>query len=241
MKVAVIVYPGSNADFDAQHAVAAVLGVEPQLVFHKERDLGSVDAVIVPGGFSYGDYLRAGAIARFSPISEALVDFAKRGGPVLGICNGFQILTELGLLPGALARNRELRFECRDVWVRVESGGAFTHEHARGEVLRLPISHAEGRYHCDRATLTALVEQERIALRYCDPAGEVTGHPSINPNGSMDNVAGVYNEERNVLGLMPHPERAAELVLGNRDGRAFFLAMREWIQANDKSEKANGN
>jgi phosphoribosylformylglycinamidine synthase subunit PurQ / glutaminase len=222
VRVAVVVFPGSNADWDALHAVRDVVGLDAGYVFHKETSLGDVDAVVVPGGFSYGDYLRAGAIARFSPIAPALVRFAEAGGPVLGICNGFQVLTELGLLPGALTRNRHLRFECRDVWVRVEGGGPFTGDLAPGTVLRLPVAHAEGRYHIDPEGLRRLEEREQIALRYCTPSGEVVDDPAVNHNGSVANIAGVYSQDRNVLGLMPHPERASEALLGNADGRRLF-------------------
>lgn len=225
MKVAVVVFPGSNADWDALHVVRDVLGVEARYVFHKETSLGDADAVVVPGGFSYGDYLRAGAIARFSPIAPAIEAFARRGAPVLGICNGFQILTELGLLPGALMRNAHLRFECRDVWLRVEGGGPFTHQLPQGSVLRLPIAHAEGRYACSPETLKALEDREQIAFRYCAPDGTVGDAPGVNPNGSVGNIAGVYNEARNVLGLMPHPERAAEAILGNEDGLSLFRCL----------------
>lgn len=231
LKVAVVVFPGSNADFDALRALRDVLGVDARSVFHKERELGEVDAVVLPGGFSYGDYLRSGAIARFSPIAESIRAFADRGGPVLGICNGFQILTELGLLPGALTRNAHLRFECRDVWVRVEGGGPFTHAIEQGTVLRLPVAHAEGRYHCDAETLARLEADERIAFRYCAPDGTIDGDPSININGSVGNIAGVYNEARNVLGLMPHPERASEAILGNDDGLRLFTCLRDHLAA----------
>jgi phosphoribosylformylglycinamidine synthase subunit PurQ / glutaminase len=223
LKIAVVVFPGSNADFDALHAARDVLGADAHYVFHKETELGSPDAVIVPGGFSYGDYLRCGAIACFSPIAAALRSFAERGGPVLGICNGFQILTELGLLPGVLMRNQHLRFECRDVHVRVESSGPFTHSLPVGSVLRLPIAHADGRYQCDAETLKRLERQNLIAFRYCDAQGEVGREPTV--NGSLSEIAGVYNERRNVLGLMPHPERASEALLGSADGFQLFRAL----------------
>jgi phosphoribosylformylglycinamidine synthase len=231
VKVAVVVFPGSNADFDALHALRDVLGVEARYVFHKESELGDADAVVLPGGFSYGDYLRCGAIARFSPITPAIRRFAERGAPVLGICNGFQILTELGLLPGALTRNAHLRFECRDVWVRVEGGGAFTHALPPGTVLRLPVAHAEGRYQCDADTLRMLEDDERIALRYSAPDGALDGDPAINVNGSIANIAGIYNERRNVLGLMPHPERMSEALHGCDDGRKLFAALVETVAA----------
>jgi phosphoribosylformylglycinamidine synthase len=229
LKVAVVVFPGSNADFDALHTVRDVLGAEARYVFHKETELGDADAVVIPGGFSYGDYLRCGAIARFSPIAEAIRAFAGRGGPVLGICNGFQILTEMGLLPGALTRNAHLRFECRDVWVRVEGGGTFTHAIEQGSVLRLPVAHAEGRYQCDAETLARLEAEELIALRYCGPDGEVSDDPAVNINGSLASIAGIYNDGRNVLGLMPHPERASEAILGNADGLRLFTCLRDHV------------
>ena len=227
MKIAVVVFPGSNADFDAMHAARDVLHADAHYVFHKEVDLGQPDAVILPGGFSYGDYLRCGAIACFSPISAAIRKFAESGGPLLGICNGFQVLTELGLLPGVLTRNRHLRFECRDVHVRVEASGPFTHNLPAGSVLRLPIAHAEGRYQCDEATLAKLERQNQIAFRYCDARGEVGSEPSV--NGSVSEIAGIYNERRNVLGLMPHPERACEALLGSADGLQLFQALQAHI------------
>jgi phosphoribosylformylglycinamidine synthase len=190
------------------------------LVFHKETSLGAADFVIVPGGFAHGDYLRCGAIARFSPIADAIVAFAKRGGPVLGICNGFQVLTEMGLLPGALVRNASQRFECRDVWLSVTAHGRFTRL-PLGSVLRLPIAHGEGRYHADDDLLARLEGEERIAFRYVAADGGAGG----NPNGSKDDVAGVYDERKNVLGLMPHPERASEAILGNADGRKLFESL----------------
>lgn len=224
MNIAVVVFPGSNADFDALHVARDVLGADARYVFHKETSLGGADAVIVPGGFSYGDYLRAGAIACYSPIAAALRSFAEQGGPVLGICNGFQILTELKLLPGVLTRNRHLRFECRDVHIRVEAAGHFTHNVPTGRVLRLPIAHAEGRYQCDPTTLASLQEHGQIAFRYCDANGRIGQGPSV--NGSLDEIAGVYNRQKNVLGLMPHPERASEAVLGSTDGLTLFTALR---------------
>lgn len=229
MKVAVVVFPGSNADWDALHVARDVMGWGARYVFHKETELGAVDAVIVPGGFAHGDYLRCGAIARFSPIAEALRRFAEGGGPVLGICNGFQILTEMGLLPGALVRNAHLRFECRDVWLRVESSeGAFTCAGKKGAVIRLPIAHAEGRYTCDAATLERLEGEGRVALRYVGPDGELDTHASV--NGSQNEIAGIYNERRNVMGLMPHPERASEKLLGNDQGRLVFDSLRAHLE-----------
>jgi phosphoribosylformylglycinamidine synthase len=229
MKVAVVVFPGSNADWDALHAARDVLGADARYVFHKETELGTVDAVILPGGFAHGDYLRCGAIARFSPIADAICRFAARGGPVLGICNGFQVLTEMQLLPGALTRNANLRFECRDVWVRVEAEGAWTCAMEQGRVIRLPIAHGEGRYECDRATLERLEGERLVALRYVGPDGE-----PADVNGSVNAIAGVYSEGRNVMGLMPHPERASEAILGNDDGRWVFESLRRWLFEGDR-------
>jgi phosphoribosylformylglycinamidine synthase len=228
LNIAVVVFPGSNADFDALHVARDVLKADARYVFHKETSLGDVDAVIVPGGFSYGDYLRAGAIACFSPIAPALREFAARGGPVLGICNGFQILTELGLLPGVLTRNAHLRFECRDVQIRVEAHGPFTHLLPLGTVLRLPIAHAEGRFQCDPATLVRLQANKQIAFRYCDAAGQIGTTPTV--NGSLEEIAGVYNEARNVMGLMPHPERASEALLGSADGFELFRSLQAQLE-----------
>ena len=220
MKISVVVFPGSNADFDAFHVARDVMRADANYVFHKDTSLGSPDAVIVPGGFSHGDYLRCGAIARFSPIANAIKEFADRGGPVIGICNGFQILTEMHLLPGALTRNAHLRFECRDIFVQKSGDGAFTNAIAHGAVLKLPIAHAEGRYQCDDATYAELEKDGRIALRYCTSTGAV--NDSANPNGARGNIAGIYNAQKNVLGLMPHPERASEDLLGNSDGKRIF-------------------
>lgn len=223
MKVAVVVFPGSNADWDAFHALKHVMGFDAKYVFHKETELGDVDALVVPGGFSYGDYLRAGAIAGFSPISAAVKTFGEKGGPILGICNGFQILTELKLLPGALTRNKHMRFECRDVHIRTECKGAWTSGVEAGTVLRLPVAHADGRYQCDEKTLKTLRDKDRIAFRYCLPNGSIDKYNTV--NGSVDEIAGIYNARRNVLGLMPHPERAAEDILGNADGRKLFESL----------------
>jgi phosphoribosylformylglycinamidine synthase subunit PurQ / glutaminase len=223
MQAAVVVFPGSNADWDALHVARDVMGWKTRWVFHKETSLDGVDLVIVPGGFAHGDYLRCGAIARFSPIAPAIAAHVKRGGKVLGICNGFQVLCEMGLLPGALTRNAHLRFECRDVWVRVESEGAFTRGVPAGTVLRLPIAHAEGRYHADDDTLERLEGEGLVALRYVGPDGKVD--PVVSVNGSKNEIAGVYSRDRNVLGLMPHPERASESILGNADGRRLFDAL----------------
>lgn len=223
MKVAVVVFPGSNADWDALHVARDVMGWQTRWVFHKETSLEGADLVILPGGFAHGDYLRCGAIARFSPIAPAIAEHARRGGRLLGICNGFQVLTEMGLLPGVLTRNAHLRFECRDVWTRVENDGAFTRGIAAGSVLRLPIAHAEGRYQCDDDTLARLEGEGLVALRYVGPDGKLDPHVTV--NGSRNEIAGVYSRQRNVMGLMPHPERASELLLGNADGRRIFESL----------------
>ena len=228
MKVAVVQFPGSNADWDALHAVRDVVGADAWYAFHKGTSLGDADAVVVPGGFSYGDYLRAGAIAGFSPIDNAVREFASRGGPVLGICNGFQLLTEMGLLPGALTRNAHLRFECRDIYLRVENEGPFTGM-GKGKVLRLPIAHADGRYHTTPDGLAELERNEQIAFRYSTPSGDAPDGSDANPNGSVGDIAGVYNREKNVLGMMPHPERASEPILGNDDGLMLFKSLRRHL------------
>ena len=221
MKFAVIVFPGSNCDHDAYHAAKHVLGHDAEFIWHKETSLKGADVVILPGGFSYGDYLRTGAIAQFSPVMAAVKEFASSGGPLLGICNGFQVLCESRLLPGALLRNRDLKFHCEHVRVRVEQTDTpFTLRATRGAVLNLPIAHGEGNYFADPETLTALESSRRVIFRYCDASGEVTD--AANPNGSLNNIAGICNDARNVVGLMPHPERACESPLGSEDGLVLF-------------------
>ena len=221
MKFAVIVFPASNCDHHAYHAAKHVFGQHAEFVWHKETSLKGADAVILPGGFSHGDYLRTGAIARFSPIMAPVADFARRGGPVLGICNGFQVLLEAGLLPGAMLRNRDLKFHCEHIWVRTEQTDTpFTLRAAPGQVLRIPIAHGEGNYFAEPEVIQALESSGRIVFRYCDTSGRVTD--AANPNGSLNNIAGICNESRNVVGLMPHPERACETVLGSADGRVMF-------------------
>jgi phosphoribosylformylglycinamidine synthase len=224
VKFGVIVFPGSNCDHDAYHVISKHVGQPVDFIWHRDTDLSSYDAVIIPGGFSYGDYLRAGALARFSPVMTSVQQFAAQGRFVLGVCNGFQILCEAGLLPGALIRNRDLHFICDHVHVRVESSDTpFTNELSRGSVLHIPIAHAEGNYVCDDATLAELKREDRVIFRYCDERGETTD--AANPNGSRDNIAGICNQARNVLGLMPHPERACEDLLGSSDGRDIFRSL----------------
>jgi len=224
MKFAIVVLPGSNCDHDALHAVKDVLGEEAELLWHKDTDLRGADCVIVPGGFAYGDYLRAGALAKFAPVMEPIRRHAAQGGLVLGICNGFQVLTEAGLLPGALMRNEHLRFVSRDVWLRTEQTNTpFTAALTSGEVLRMPVAHGEGSYFADDATLDELERHGQIVFRYCDAEGRVTRE--ANPNGSARNIAGVCNRERNVMGLMPHPERCVEQALGNVDGLGIFKSI----------------
>jgi phosphoribosylformylglycinamidine synthase len=230
MKFGVIIFPGSNCDHDAYHVISKHVGQPVSFVWHKETELAGYDCIILPGGFSYGDYLRAGALARFSPVMRSVKEFAARGGLVLGICNGFQILCEAGLLPGALIRNRDLHFICEHVNVRVESTDTpFTNELTPGETLRIPIAHAEGNYTCDDATLRELQTEDRIIFRYCDAAGNITDE--ANPNGSRDSIAGICNRARNVFGLMPHPERACEDLLGSADGRGLFRSLASTLAA----------
>jgi len=224
MNFAVIVFPGSNCDHDCAHAVSEGLGQDVRLIWHHETSLEGVDAVIVPGGFSYGDYLRTGAIAQFSPVMDAIKLFAAKGGLVLGICNGFQILLEVGLLPGVMMRNRDLSFICEDVYVKVENAATpFTNACQSGQILKLPIAHAEGNYYTDPVTLSSLQANAQVVFRYCTADGQVSSE--ANPNGSLDNIAGIRNAAGNVLGIMPHPERCAETVLGNQDGLLLFRSM----------------
>ena len=224
MKIGVVVFPGSNCDHDAFYALKNEIGVDTVLLFHKEHDLQDVDAVVLPGGFSYGDYLRCGAIARFSPIMNEVVAFAKSGGPVIGICNGFQVLTEAGLLPGALLRNRDVRFISKHIHMKaVNTSTMFTSSIEPGAVLRIPIAHGEGNYYADPEVLDELRSNDRIVFQYCDESGNVT--PEANPNGSQLNIAGIVNREGNVLGLMPHPERACSGALGSIDGRGIFESL----------------
>lgn len=222
-RVAIVVFPGSNCEQDVMHALR-LLGGDPYYVWHLEDSLGSPDGVVLPGGFAYGDYLRTGAIAAFSPVMDAVRDFASSGGPILGICNGFQILCEARLLPGVLRRNAGLKFRCTPVTMRVEtSGSPFTASLDVGEVLEIPINHFEGNYYCSDEVLRELEETNRVALRYCDHDGEITGRS--NPNGALNNIAGVLSEQGNVLGMMPHPERASDPALGGTDGQAILRCL----------------
>jgi phosphoribosylformylglycinamidine synthase subunit PurQ / glutaminase len=224
MKFGVIVFPGSNCDHDAYHVISAVAKQPVTFLWHESHDLENCDAIIVPGGFAYGDYLRTGAIARFAPIMEPLQRFAKSGGLVLGICNGFQILCEAQLLPGALMRNAGLKYVCKPVYLRVENSDTpFTNACRPTEVLKIPIGHMEGNYFCDAQTLAALQREKQIVFRYSTPQGEITA--LANPNGSLDNIAGICNPGRNVLGMMPHPDRSAEGLLGSADGLKIFKSM----------------
>ncbi|MEK6683970.1 MAG: phosphoribosylformylglycinamidine synthase subunit PurQ [Nitrospirota bacterium] len=226
MRFGILVFPGSNCDHDCYHVIKHLLGQPADFIWHKETDLRGVDAVIIPGGFSYGDYLRTGAIAQYSPVMKSVRDFARAGGPVLGICNGFQILLEAGLLPGAMLRNRSLKFICKDVFVRVETAETpFTAAIASGRVLKLPIAHAEGNYYADPETLRELQENRQVVFRYCTKEGRISDE--ANPNGSLDSIAGICNRSRNVLGVMPHPERCTEGLDGNTDGRLFFQSVLE--------------
>ena len=229
MRTGIVVFPGTWSDRDCFHAVGEILGEPVRYIDHRERALDDLELVVLPGGFSYGDYLRCGAIARFAPVMEAVADFANRGGLVLGICNGFQILQEARLLPGALLRNASCEFRCEWVHLRVEqSDSAFTLDCRPGQVLRIPISHGEGNFFADAATLESLERAERVVFRYCAPDGRVTA--AANPNGSFGNIAGISNARGNVIGMMPHPERLSEGVLGGEDGRRLFESIVEAVE-----------
>jgi phosphoribosylformylglycinamidine synthase I len=237
MNIGVVVFPGSNCDHDCQHIFKDVLGQNVEMIWHKETSLAGLDAIILPGGFSYGDYLRTGAIARFSPVMKAVTQFAAEGGLVLGICNGFQILLEAGLLSGAMLRNQSLHFICRDIYVRVENAATpFTNACKPGQVLKIPIAHADGNYYTDPVMLAGLQANAQVIFRYCDQDGKVT--PEANPNGSLDSIAGIRNAAGNVLGMMPHPERCAESMLGNEDGRLILASMVEGLNTKKGSAKA---
>jgi phosphoribosylformylglycinamidine synthase len=232
MKFGVLVFPGSNCDQDTFHVLAELTKQQTTMLWHDSPSLENCDAIVVPGGFAFGDYLRTGAIARFSPVMQSVSRFAAEGGPVLGICNGFQILCEAGLLPGALLRNAGLKYICKQVYLRTESvDSAFTNQLGKGQVLRVPIGHMEGNYFCDADTLTALEREDRIAFRYSTAEGEIT--PEANPNGSLANIAGILNQQRNVLGMMPHPDRSSEEILGSSDGFSIFSSLVEALSARE--------
>ena len=226
MKFAVITFPGTWSDRDCAYVLSREPGCEAELVWHRESNLDAYDAVVIPGGFSYGDHLRTGAIARFSPVMEAVARHASAGKPVIGICNGFQILCESHLLPGALMRNDSLQFRCMPAYLRIENAETiFTSAGSDGQVLQVPVSHGEGNYYADDETIARLESERRVVFRYATPAGEIT--PEANPNGSVHNIAGIINERGNVLGMMPHPERTAEALLGSTDGLVIFRSMIE--------------
>lgn len=225
-KLGVIVFPGSNCDHDAYHALAHIMNAETTFLWHKDTDLSDIDFLLIPGGFSYGDYLRSGAIARFSPIMQSVVEFAEQGRPVLGVCNGFQILLEAGLLPGAMLHNEQLRFVCKHTHIRCETSDTlFTRNITPGSVLQVPVAHGEGNYTTDQDQLKKLQDNNQIVFRYCNEAGETTDEANF--NGSVDNIAGICNANRNILGMMPHPERAVEEMLGSDDGKQIFKSVLE--------------
>lgn len=227
MKFGVVVFPGSNCDKDMLHVLGNVMGAQVREIFHKETsidDFSEKDCIVLPGGFSYGDYLRTGAIARFSPVMNAIIEFANAGGKVLGICNGFQVLCESHLLPGALLRNNNMQYICKNIHLKVETNNTqFTALTQKGSVLEIPIAHGEGRFYCDEKTLQELYANDQVLFKYCDATGNYT--EAANPNGSIDNIAGITNKTRNVFGMMPHPERASELAMNNTDGRILFESL----------------
>lgn len=229
MKLGVVTFPGSNCDEDMVHALEALTGRRAERLWHKEHDLKGADLVVLPGGFSYGDYLRSGAIARFSPIMQEVAAHARKGGLVLGVCNGFQVLCEAGLLPGALLHNEGQLFISRNVFIRRGTAHSALTQDVPDRALRIPIAHGEGRYHADARTLGALKDRDQVTFRYCDAAGKVT--PEANPNGSLDGIAGICNEGRSVFGMMPHPERACDERLGNTDGRLLFESLLKGVLA----------
>nr|MBN2277192.1 phosphoribosylformylglycinamidine synthase subunit PurQ [candidate division Zixibacteria bacterium] len=236
MKFGVVTFPGSNCDYDAYSAVK-LIGEEVEFLWHQSTDLNGCDAIILPGGFSYGDYLRSGAIARFSPIMKTVINFAENGGLVIGICNGFQVLVESGLLPGALMRNDHLRFSCKYVYIRVERiDNPFTGDCRLNQVLKIPIAHKDGNYYNFKGDLEKLQKNNQILFRYCDPEGNLT--KTSNPNGSMENIAGITNREGNVVGMMPHPERAVEMILGSADGLYIFNSVKKYFKEKMKFENA---
>ncbi|OGX15344.1 MAG: phosphoribosylformylglycinamidine synthase I [Omnitrophica WOR_2 bacterium RBG_13_41_10] len=228
MKFGVVVFPGSNCDQDCFYVIKDVLRKPVKYIWHKDTNLDGLDCIILPGGFSYGDYLRTGSIARFSPVMKPITEFAKNGGTVIGICNGFQILLEAGLLPGVMLRNRDLNFICRYVYIKTENNRTrFTNLYNAGQILKIPIAHNEGNYYIDPAGLKELRDNNQIVFRYCSATGEVIDQ--YNPNGALDNIAGIINRKGNVLGLMPHPERSAEKELGSEDGYFIFQSIIKWL------------
>ncbi|MDX2001579.1 MAG: phosphoribosylformylglycinamidine synthase subunit PurQ [Chitinophagales bacterium] len=231
MKFGVVIFPGSNCDRDMIHVLQDVMGFDVKPLWHKEEKLAgftSSDCIVLPGGFSYGDYLRSGAIARFSPIMDSVIRFANEGGTVMGICNGFQILCEAGLLPGALLRNKNQQFICDNIYIKAEHADTrFTNAVPMGKALKIPIAHAEGRYFADETTLKELYSNNQVLFKYCDSQGNVTEEANV--NGALDNIAGICNASKNVFGMMPHPERASEMVLGNTDGLYIFESLKESI------------
>lgn len=229
MRFGIVQFPGSNCDYDCYYAIRDVLNVSVEMIWHKENNVDGFDCLVLPGGFSYGDYLRAGAIARYSPIMLAVTSFAQKGGLVLGICNGFQVLTEAQLLPGALTRNECLHFICKQQTVRVENiDSPYTNLYQEKQVLKMPIAHGEGCYYADKKTIDELEANHQILFRYCDPQGKII--KDSNPNGSVSNIAGICNKQRNVLGLMPHPERCTEMLLGSADGRLLFESIIKFVE-----------
>ncbi len=226
MRVGVVVFPGSNCDYDVFHLIRRVLDCSVDYIWHKDSSLRLYDAIVLPGGFSYGDYLRPGAVARFSPVMPVIIDFAKQGKPVLGICNGFQILLEAGLLPGALITNDHLRFRCQQVYIKVvNERSPFTRQYEKGQVLKMPVAHHSGNYYAEEKTLEELHKNNRIVFKYCNVKGQEIS--ASNPNGSLANIAGILSKEGNVMGMMPHPERAAESILGSTDGLKIFKSIME--------------
>ncbi|MBL0340176.1 MAG: phosphoribosylformylglycinamidine synthase subunit PurQ [Bacteroidetes bacterium] len=229
MKFGVVVFPGSNCDRDMQYVLGTVMGQKVEMLWHKDHHLNGCDFIILPGGFSYGDYLRSGAIARFSPIMQEVMEFADKGGNVLGICNGFQILTEAHLLPGVLMHNNSRQFACKNIFIRAETDESLvTSKLDIGQVIKVPIAHGEGKYFADEATIKSLNENNQVLFRYCDAAGNLSD--VANPNGATDHIAGICNKKRNVFGMMPHPERATDSVLGNTDGRVVFESILNMVE-----------
>ncbi len=229
MKFGIVVFPGSNCDRDMQHVLGTVMGQKVEMLWHKEHSLRGCDFIILPGGFSYGDYLRSGAIARFSPIMQEVIEFANNGGNVLGICNGFQILTEAHLLPGVLMHNNSRKFICKNVFIRAETDESLITSKMRiGQAIRIPVAHGEGKYYADENIIKSLKENDQVLFRYCDANGDLSD--DANPNGATDHIAGICNKGRNIFGMMPHPERAADPVLGNTDGRIIFESILNLVE-----------